>query len=289
MEIADNIFVINLLKDKKRMEIVSQELNKYSIKFKRFDAINGKDLSDEEINEKVSFIGRNFFCYHSLVGCYLSHVNLWKKLVEDENNDFYLIFEDDFMIKDFDTLSKLYNAYKESRVDKIFLSLFLMYNDIRISKIEKIDGVPICKKIFPFTTVGYFITKQGAKNFLKRLGNKIHYHIDASMVYLSKIYKECEIYNTYNNVLSLNSTGLLESNNVEKCGKKTILSLIPQDDYFGYNYPFMVIQMKYKISIECINSLILSIFFYYLSIKRKNIIFYLLFIITFTNFILSLF
>ena len=61
MEIADNIFVINLLKDKKRMEIVSQELNKYSIKFKRFDAINGKDLSDEEINEKVSFIGRNFF------------------------------------------------------------------------------------------------------------------------------------------------------------------------------------------------------------------------------------
>jgi GR25 family glycosyltransferase involved in LPS biosynthesis len=289
MESADNIYVINLLKDKERMKMVSQELNKFSIKFKRFDAVYGKHLSAEEINDKVSFIGRNFLCHHSMVGCYLSHVNLWKKLIQDENKDFYLVLEDDFVIKDYDSLSKLYKAYNEKRIDKDYLSLFVMHSDIKTSKIEELDGVKICKKLFPFTTVGYFITKKGAINFLKRLGNKIHYHIDWSLVYLSKIYKECEIYNTYNNLLSLNSEGLLKSNNTGNLQQKTILSLLPSDKYFPFQSPAIIFKMKYNISCECLLSFILSIFFYSLSIKRKNIIFYLLFIITFTNFILSLF
>jgi len=289
MESADNIFVINLLKDKERMEIISQELNKYSIKFNRFDAVYGKNLSDEEINDKVSLIGKNLLCHHSMVGCYLSHVNLWKKLINDENNDFYLVFEDDFIIKDYESLSKLYNLYKNKRIDKDYLSLFVMHSDIKTSKIEELDGVKICKKIFPFTTVGYFITKKRAINLLKRLGNKIHYHIDISLVYLSKLYKDCEIYNTYNNVLSLNNEGLLKSNNTGNLQQKTILSLMPPDKYFPFQSPALTIKMKYNISTETLLFFILSILFYYLSIKRKNIIFYLLFIITFTNFILSLF
>jgi GR25 family glycosyltransferase involved in LPS biosynthesis len=289
MESANNIFVINLLKDKERLECVSQELNKHSIKFQRFDAVYGKDLSDDEINKKVSFIGRNLLCHHSMVGCYLSHVNLWKKLVEDKNNDFYLIFEDDITIKDYESLSKLYNLYKNNIINKDFLSLFVMHTDIKISEIVDYDGVPICKKLFPFSLAGYFITKKGANNILKRLGNQIHYHIDWTLVYLSKVYKDCEIYNTYNNLLSLNSEGLLKSNNTGNLQQKTILSLMPPDKYFSFQSPALIIKMKYNISTECILSLIFSIFFYYVSIKRRNIIFYILFIITFTNFILSLF
>ena len=289
METADNIFVINLLKDKKRMKIVSQELNQYSIKFKRFDAVYGKNLSDKEIDDKVSLIGKNLLCHHSMVGCYLSHVNLWKQLINDENNDFYLIFEDDFVIKDFDSLSKLYNLYKENRINKDFLSVFVMHSDICVSKIEEIDGVKICKKIFPFTLTGYFITKKRAINLLKRLGDKIHYHIDISLVYLSKLYKDCEIYNTYNNLIDLNNEGLLKSNNTGNLQQKTILSLMPPDKYFPFQSPALTIRMKYNISTESLLFFILSILFLHLSSKRKNIFYYILFILCLANFILSLF
>ena len=100
MESADNIYVINLKKDMERLNKVTQEFNKYSIKFNRFEGVYGKDLSKKEIEKNVSFIGKNLLCHRSMVGCYLSHVNLWKKLIDDEKNDFYLIFEDDFYIKD---------------------------------------------------------------------------------------------------------------------------------------------------------------------------------------------
>jgi GR25 family glycosyltransferase involved in LPS biosynthesis len=289
MESANNIYVINLLKDKDRMEIVSKEFNKYSIKFKRFDAVYGKNLTDKEINDKVSFIGKNLLCHHSMVGCFLSHVNLWKKLVDDKENDFYLIFEDDFVIKDFDSISKLYDAYNEKRINKDFLSLFVMHTDICMSNIDEINGVKICKKIFPFTLVGYFITKKRAINLLNRLGDKIYYHIDISLVYLSKLYKDCEIYNTYNNLINLNNEGILKSNNTGNLQKKTILSLMPPDKYFPFQSPALTIKMKHNISTETLLFFILSILFYHLSSKHKNIFYYLLFIITFTNFILSLF
>lgn len=290
MESSDNIYVINLKKDKERLKKVTEELNNYRIKFQKFEAVYGKDLTREEIDEKVSFIGKTFLCNHSMVGCYLSHVNLWKKLIKDEENDFYLILEDDFFIKDYNSLLKLYNAYKEKRIDKDYLSLFVMHSDILTSKIEEIDGVQICKKMFPFTTTGYFITKRGAVNFLKKLGEKIHYHIDWSLVYLSKIYKECEIYNTYNNLLGINSEGLLKSNNTGNLQRKTILSLVlSPENFFSFQSPALIINMKYNISCENLLSLFLSILFYYLSMKNQNIIYYMLFVLSSANFILSLF
>ena len=290
MESADNIYVINLKKDMERLNKVTQEFNKYSIKFNRFEGVYGKDLSKKEIEKNVSFIGKNLLCHRSMVGCYLSHVNLWKKLIDDEKNYFYLIFEDDFYIKDFNSLSKLYNAFKDKKIDKDFLSMFVMHTDFCVSKIEEMDGVKICKKIFPFTLAGYFITKKRAINLLKRLSNKIYYHIDITLVYLSKLYKDCEIYNTYNNLIDLNDEGILKSNNTGNLQEKTILSLIlSRQSYFPFQSPALTINMNYNISTETLFFFILFILFLYLSLKSKNIIYYTLFILCLTNFILSLF
>jgi GR25 family glycosyltransferase involved in LPS biosynthesis len=289
MDKANNIFIINLKKDIDRWNQTVNELNKYPIRYQRYDAVYGKDLTADEIKDKVSWWGRNLLCNKALVGCFLSHTNLWKKLLTDENNDFYLILEDDFIIDDFESLSKLYNLYKNKKLDKQYLSFFLRHSDIKTSPLINVEGIPICKKLFNNTATGYFITKEGARNFLKRLGNKIHYHVDLSCWILSKIYPECEIWHTEKNLVSLHPNGLCASNIAGNIKEKTMLSMIMTDEnYSNFDYPLLIFKMKYRLTVETILSLIFSILFLKIAIKTGNIIFYLLFSILILNFILSI-
>ena len=77
-----------------------------------FNAVNGKDLSISGGSDLLSvfalenLIKKNERRYHAelgtwgAVGCYLSHVSLWQQLVQDENEELYLIFEDDITFSD---------------------------------------------------------------------------------------------------------------------------------------------------------------------------------------------
>jgi GR25 family glycosyltransferase involved in LPS biosynthesis len=287
MERAENIFIVNLKKDEERWKKCIDELNKYPINYRRFNAVNGKDLSEEEINNKVSWWGRNLLCNRSIIGCFLSHTNLWKQLLNDKNNDFYLIFEDDFVINDFNTLNKLYNLYLQQKIDKNFLSFFLTHSDYKTGDIIDIDGVKICKKLFHISQVGYFITKKGAMDFLNRLGDKIHYHIDNVCCILSKIYPECEIWHTEKNLVSLNETGLINSNISGNSKKKTLLSYILNDkNYSNFRYPLLIFRMKYNFTVEAFFSLLLFIVFFTFAKNTKLTILYLLSILFLINFVL---
>src|ERR1700730_7540074 len=98
--LLDNIYVINLDRSKKRLENVTKSLNEFNIKFKRFSAVDGKKLSEEIINNNASFLCRTLLCNHAIVGCGLSHMALWNQLVNDRNNSYYIILEDDVTIDD---------------------------------------------------------------------------------------------------------------------------------------------------------------------------------------------
>ena len=44
------------------------------------------------------FKGNDFGSRKGVIGCALSHYNLWKQLLDDKKNDYYLIMEDDFSL-----------------------------------------------------------------------------------------------------------------------------------------------------------------------------------------------
>ena len=91
------IHIINLDKDKDRLDTLDNQMAKYSLDYERYNAINGKkyylykDLDIKYISPKFKKKYNNF---HK--ACLLSHVDLWDKIKDDKQLN--LIIEDDAII-----------------------------------------------------------------------------------------------------------------------------------------------------------------------------------------------
>ena len=84
------VFVINLDKDTERLKKISKDLEKYDINFIRFPAIVGNDIKSD--NKITPFC--NSMCTSGIKGCGLSHLKIWKMII-DQNLQNALILEDD--------------------------------------------------------------------------------------------------------------------------------------------------------------------------------------------------
>ncbi len=176
---VDKVFVINMEKDKNRLNNITEKCNKFNISFERFNGVDPLELKKKDYDNDVSLFGKSFASF-SMIGCGLSHLYLWRKIV-NENIEKSLIFEDDVIIKD-DFYNVLHNTYKElpEKWNILYLTTTFLQN---------------INKNFIISTSGYIITLQGAKDLLKYFNNKIHYHVDVSILFLNLIY-DLKIYTT---------------------------------------------------------------------------------------------
>ena len=115
----DQVYVVNMDKDKKRLRIFTIYMNKLNIKFKRITGIDGK---------KVYSKYKTYLSPGEL-GCLLSHINIMKDAIKN-NYENILVLEDDIIFhKDFhNILKKTYNNIikNEKRFDLIYLG----YNNL---------------------------------------------------------------------------------------------------------------------------------------------------------------
>ena len=111
------IFVISLEGSRRRKHVI-KEFKKYDLEFEFIDAVNGKYLkldSDPRINYE-HVLKRPRWLTPGAVGCALSHVKCYQKVV-DEKLDFALIFEDDICINQ-DILTLVKNIKKITKEDE---------------------------------------------------------------------------------------------------------------------------------------------------------------------------
>jgi GR25 family glycosyltransferase involved in LPS biosynthesis len=101
------IVYINLDRSVERKKLLEEQFNKYNIKnYRRFKAIDGNTY-------KLTNRDRSIFKYNEMgkiirehqielrppeIGCWLSHYYIWKELINDKNNDMYIIMEDDSVL-----------------------------------------------------------------------------------------------------------------------------------------------------------------------------------------------
>lgn len=200
-EFFKDVFVINREIDKKRMKDTDKILTDHNIKYIRTEA-----TVIEELN-------RDSHLTNEIIGCALSHIKLWNKIV-DENLDNALIFEDDmFLIDDwYDVLKKGMNDLPDDwdiftlgnfgikNKDDIYESPFnfIFYCIIKSLGIgcegkSKTDTENVVKPYFFTGLYGYAVSNKGAKkltNFIKNIDD-IKFHID---VMVSLYHKELNIY-----------------------------------------------------------------------------------------------
>jgi len=172
-------FVINLERRKDRLE-------KFYLHFPiveswecdRFDAIDGKSLKvDGEFLPGIKYLFRNndFYSREGVIGCAMSHIKLWQKLVADQENESYIIYEDDAEFAS-NYAWKLYSMLQKITFgwDMLFLGHLVLYEEQKNHRMEN-DELPdwemmsnyiIPKRTSWVGTASYIISKMGAQKLL---------------------------------------------------------------------------------------------------------------------------
>jgi GR25 family glycosyltransferase involved in LPS biosynthesis len=182
-------FLINLDRRNDRLERIKTFSNLLPSDLKRVSACDGKDLIK---TKRLRSFCKNcdYAMRPGVIGCALSHLKLYKNLLEDEKIDGYLIFEDDISPSD-DFLPKLYRSFsilqnKNEIPDLIFFSAITKPNhEIKEGIFQKNSREQI-NEDFIGGTGCYYISKKGAKttfNYIEK--NTLNVAIDAVLYNIS--------------------------------------------------------------------------------------------------------
>lgn len=183
--------VINLEKNKERYERFMGSYDLKEIPIERFDAIVGKDLDPEKhlsknaYNKLLLMEKRGYRTQHSelsrgAIGCYLSHVELYKKLIND-NCEYYLIFEDDAILLP-DSYNTILEILKTAPKDWDIINLSVGYGYTHYKDFVSYEYIKY--KHF-YGTLCYIINKKGARKFLEEFESKpMTMQIDSKMSHM---------------------------------------------------------------------------------------------------------
>jgi len=197
------IKIINLERRQDRKESTIQKLFDAEIDPSMYEFIRAVDGSTLKPTVEIQelFKDNDFGFRKGVVGCALSHYNLWQQLLNDTNNDCYLIMEDDFTLaSNFkEKLEQLTQSGEFSNKEVIFLG-YHMFEKER-SKFHNIYNNDVQSNNLVLETLnmqiyigGYFaysINKIGAQKLINHIKtNGIKHGID----YLNKIISDLQSY-----------------------------------------------------------------------------------------------
>lgn len=165
-------FCINLDRRKDRWEAVKKEFEREKWPVSRFSAVDGKELILTQAQARM-FAGNEFHDRRSVIGCAMSHFELWNMLSDDPDADAYLIFEDDITLaKNFKfKLQKVLNQVQDQ--DVVYLAYHIwgdkqtseyinpMAPDVTLEDM-KITSYWKLREFSPGGAQSYFLSKKAA-------------------------------------------------------------------------------------------------------------------------------
>ncbi len=175
LEFEFKLFVITL-KDPKRILNINKQQDKINHTIELFNAVNGDLLNETIINDANITIYKPVHALSKIqkreIGCYLSHMFIYKTIIP--NNNYSIIFEDDFEILTDNLLHKcniIIEKLKELKLDFdiIFLGNHhynhnhgtLVHNDIyKLGNKEGLHG-----------TQGYIVNNNNIHKIIKHTQN----------------------------------------------------------------------------------------------------------------------
>lgn len=165
------IYYVNLDKDTKRREFMEAQLSKIGQTYERVPGIYGRELSKKDLDKyyskKLALRKQSRELYFSEIGCALSHVNIYQKIVE-QNLPYAMILEDDVVIpENFDNvIANLVHLIRPEQPEILLLSpAHGDFNQLsRIRSSGEFKAVPF---VFGFYTSSYIVTQTAARSLIK--------------------------------------------------------------------------------------------------------------------------
>ena len=175
-----HVFIVSLTQDVEKREVISQILKGFGIKYNFVNAVYGKELSENILNSfrrksKGKITGRGFPATPGEVGCTLSHIDVYKKIV-DSDIAWSCILEDDAILDE--RFENFIRTFKEDQLSP--KSLYLLggqngFPEAQVVKSRKnaieIGGQKFDKTIrsekFLHRTCCYIVSSQMAKDIVE--------------------------------------------------------------------------------------------------------------------------
>jgi len=163
------IKIVNLERRVDRRDKTKKLLNECGFDFFEFvKAIDGKNITNDTEDLEL-FIGNDFGSRRGFIGCALSHYNLWKQLLNDQEHDYYLILEDDFEVCS-NFKAKIEKNIEEIKSKPIIFFGYSMFKkerdnvkDIYDIESDEITIKKLNRNLYIGGTFCYSINKKGAK------------------------------------------------------------------------------------------------------------------------------
>jgi glycosyl transferase family 25 len=163
-------FVINLESSKLRMAEMNQRLTEMNLAYERMPAVNGSQLSTEELHSFYQPALNKKLYRRPLsageIGCYMSHRNCWVK-IQEQQLDLALILEDDAEMSDqlsalLSNIEKIQQPWDIIKLcdppkKKAVLNSVQLHIDFKLCLYKKV----------PSRATGYVVSLSGAKKLLQ--------------------------------------------------------------------------------------------------------------------------
>ena len=202
------VFVINMEKDVGRMNDVSTMLNKESVSFERFEAVNGGELSKQEKDALVTTFC-NIACTNSIIGCALSHHKIWEKIVDEDIKNALILEDDVFFAEDYKGVLEKAMAQLPEDCDILYLGCtglcekskkyynpFTWILHLFKNNNKQFESNNLFVPEFALSAHAYAITNAGCRKLLKYI-EKVNQHIDIEIAFKQK---NLNIYSCHPNI-----------------------------------------------------------------------------------------
>lgn len=180
------IYYINLESSIERKKFMENQLRDLSFNYTRINAVDGKLINLKRIKKKIFWTNIDNYNYHinvkrkfnnSQLGCLLSHIKCFDKILEDKN-DIGIIIEDDISLKYIkkwgETIDEIIsNAPDNWDIIKLHCSrietINYMLNKYNKEKIKYINNKVILNNKLENPSTGMYVVN---KNFINKFRNK---------------------------------------------------------------------------------------------------------------------
>jgi len=208
-----DMYVITLGKEERLQNIKNQE-DKINNKIEIFNGVNGLELDINDLKEKnilanYNKLSENYNHKMGEIGCYLSHLNIYKKIKENNKKGYTIIFEDDFLINSsnfIDDVKKAIKTLNNNNIEFDFLFLGNLNDNHGTNISDNLYNIDNNTNLYG--THGYVINNKNIDKIIDKI-NKIESPIDNTIQDLSynKVFNTIVIYpNLINQQNQLKST-----------------------------------------------------------------------------------
>ena len=173
----NNIKVINLKRREDRKNSMTEQFERENIKPSEYEFIKAVDGAELEETEEIRqlFEDNNFNYKKSVIGCALSHLQIYNSLINDKNNDYYIVLEDDVELSnDFkQKLNEMTTEFVKQDIEHLALALSLANNEGELNGGGEQQLQFFEKDVYKLWNIGfaYIISKKAARKIISFINN----------------------------------------------------------------------------------------------------------------------